>query len=224
MCEAKMIIRSSFFLLGILLGVTSWTLVCVDQKANTREVGATTLRSAEKLATPSSLTGWKRYPIEGVSSFSIVLPNEPQHRAVASSASTEPTHVYLSSDKSGVYGLGYLADLPAAAARSESTGQEFFFDTFIKAFALESQINSPHKIDKIEFQMSAQRKAEISGISGLEQDLTVGHFPGRVRMVRIGKEGFCVVAIWKQSAPPVEAASFFDSVMLVSEQKPGSSQ
>jgi hypothetical protein len=42
------------------------------------------------------------------------------------------------------------------------------------------------------------------------RDFSSEGFRGRMRLVRVGPAAFCLVAIWKQTAPPAELEPFFN--------------
>jgi len=132
------------------------------------------------------------------------------------SGAPEMTRVHVSNTRSGVYGVAYLNDLPAAARLSTESGNEFLFNMFIKPIAVSFQRIAQTNNGSLKPRMLEQRKAIVSGIEGLDQDFSLGAFTERARMLRGGQTGICVVAIWKQDTSSIDqTAAFFDSVKVV---------
>lgn len=178
--------------------------------------------STSPMSEPSAPVGWKKYQLGDTLTFNVILPAEPISGVSAIKDTEQTARTYISKTSSGVYGASYLNDLPLAASRSTVSGDEFFFDTFIKAFATDSQTSLGKDGTSINFKMLGQRGITIGNVEGLEQDFSVGKFLGRARLYRIEQGGLCFVAIWTETSPRVERTMFFDSVRIVGAPNPKS--
>lgn len=212
-------IVSGSFLIALLLGLASWSVACGSRAINTQGTKATP-QQVGAIDDSSAPFGWKRYEFDKPLSFSLILPNEPEQRVSTFSGGTETSHVYISTSRSGVYGLTYIDDLPAVAKRYPESGHEFFFETFVKDFALRLQNSEREENVDIQFKQFKALKetqAVVSGIEGLEWSFLVGPFQGRMQIARVGQAAFCLVAIWKQTASPAEQDAFFNSAKITGE-------
>ena len=211
-------IKFTTLILWLILGFTSLSIACVAQSLSSRKAtDASTPLPAKSVNETSALAGWKRYTFSDASSISLILPSEPERLSYDSGAA-ETTHVYISKNDSGVYGVAYLTDLPAAARSSEESGNEFFFNTFIKPLAMSFQKDIQTKGIDLPHQMLEHRQTQVSGLDGMEQDFSLGTFQGHALLFRDGQAGICVVAIWKQSVPVTDRTAFFNSVKVVNGQ------
>lgn len=207
-------IKSLSFLIGLLLSASSSSIACVSQTLTTQETSATPAQRPARVVGDSTASArWKRYNLDDVPSLNLILPSEPE-RQTASSGTAETTRVYMSRDSSGVYGAAYLDDLPAAASRSEESGKDFLFNTFIKAFAVSFQNLVQVKGNDLQVKMLEQRQVRVSGVEGIEQDFTLDSFNGRARIIRVGDVGVSMVAIWTQNARLSDRIAFFDSARV----------
>jgi len=204
-------IKINLVLVGLLLSLAPINNSCTARTASTQTANAAKSPLAKAQNDPNTSLGWKRYSIDDAPAFSLVLPSEP----VRSSAGA--THTYMSASSAGIYGVAYLVDMTAAARHSEGSGAEFLIDNFLKPFAVNYQ-QAQGAGNDFHIQLLVQRETSISGIKGFEQDFSVGDSQGRARIIRIGQDGFCVVAIWRANAPPSELNTFFDSVKVESTQ------
>jgi hypothetical protein len=209
-------IISGAFLVALLLSIASSSISCRAQTTSSRETSAT-LHQAEGEKDSSTPAGWKRYDFDKPLSFSLILPSEPERRKSAIAGGEETAHVYISKSDSGVYGVTYIDNLRAVASRSEESGNEFFFNMFVKDFAMKLQSVGQQKGDDWQFKVIDDKQITVNGFDGLERNFSIGDFRGRVQLVRAGQAGFCVVAIWEQTAPSAERDAFFKSVKIVSE-------
>lgn len=209
-----MIPKIPSILLGLFLSVALPNLSCSAQTTSTQK-GKTAQSSALPMSESSAPVGWKRYQLGEIPVFSLILPTEPVVGISVNKDTNQSTRTYISKISAGVYGASYLNDLPFAASRATESGNEFFFDTFIKAFVLNGQNSVPESGVNLKFKMIGQRKIAIGNFEGLEQDFSVGKSLGRARLYRIGQRGLCFVAIWTENSPLVERTKFFDSVQIV---------
>lgn len=212
-------IRSSAFLIALLLSLVFFGVACASRSVNTQDAKATSPASSgrDDSALPAA---WKRYNFDQPLAFSLILPGEPEQRAHTIIGGTEKSHVYLSRNSSGVYGLTYIDNLPAVARRAEEDGNEFFFDLFIKEFALKLQPNGQEKSagpESKQFKVTSEKPVVISGFDGLERDFSIGSFQGRAQLARMGEAAFCLIAIWQPTAPLAEQEAFFKSLKVSSE-------
>ena len=188
-------------LIALLLSVASSGLAC----------GARPAGGGEPLT-----AGWKRYDFQKPLAFSLLLPGEPEQRVTPLLDGKAISHVFISAGNSGVYGATYVSDLPAVAMLWESTGAELMYELFIKDFAAkmagEGAEQNASSDSKVRF--TGERPATVSGLEGLEKEFTTRDFRGRMRLVRVGPAGFCIIAIWKQTAPTAETEAFFNSARV----------
>jgi hypothetical protein len=210
---------SGSFLIALLIGLAPWSVACGSRAINTRNAKTTAQRfgGIDDSSAPSE---WKRYEFDKPLAFSLILPNEPEQRVSTLSGGPERSHVYISMSRSGVYGLTYIDDLPAVAKRYPKSGYEFFFETFVKDFALRLQNSGQEKSSDLgfkQFKVIKETQVAVSGIEGLEWNFLVGLFQGRMQMVRVGQAAFCLVAIWKQTASLTEQDAFFNSAKITGE-------
>lgn len=214
-----MITKLSSILLGLFLSTLLPNVACSAQTTITQK-GEAIQNSTSPMSEPSASVGWKRYQLGDTPKFSVTLPNEPISSVSVIKDTEQTARTYISKTSSGVYGASYLNDLPFAASRSTVSGNEFFFDTFIKAFALNIQTSIPKDGTNLKFKMLGWHGITIGNLEGLEQDFSVGKFLGRARLYRIEQGGLCFVAIWTETSPLVERTTFFDSVQIVSALNP----
>ena len=212
--------KTSPLLIGLLLTIASLNVSCASQRASTQGVVATPSpllsKAANNFPTPA---GWERYTLNDRPSLSLILPGEPEYLAHDSGA-TERTRVHVSKNRLGIYGVAYLSDLPAAARTSTESGNEFFFNTFLKPFAMNFANDTETKGASRQPLMMEQRSIAIGDIEGIEQDFALGRLRGRTRLFRVGLVGLCVVAMWKEDAPTADQTAFFDSVRIMSGADP----
>lgn len=209
-------IKSSSFLIGLLFIIASSSVACRAQTINTQEA-STTPRQARGEKDSSAPAGWKRYDFDKPLTFSLILPNEPERQVSTVPDGAETAHVYISKSDSGVYGVTYIDNLPAVASRSVESGNEFFFKMFVKNFAMKLQSAGQQKGDNLQFKVITDQRITVNGLDGLERNFSIGLIQGRARLVRVGQAGFCVVAVWKQTAPSAERDAFFNSVKIAGE-------
>jgi len=207
-------ITSGAFLIALLLSIASSGVACASRKTDTQDAKATP-RPSDRPDDSSAPAGWKRYSFEKPLAFSLMLPGEPEQRTSTFSSQTETSHVFISESNSGVYGATYISDLTAVASKWEESGNKFFYEIFIKDFAAKINNKAGKNIDfESQVKFTSERRVTVGGQEGLERNFSAGDFRGRVQLVRIGQAGFCLVAIWKQSAPPAEQDAFFNSVKI----------
>jgi hypothetical protein len=210
-------IRPGPFFIALLLSLTSSSIACASRNINAQDVKAapqpkSSSSSGDDSSTP---TGWKRYIFDKPLAFSLMLPGEPERRVSTFPGKTETAHVFISESSSGVYGVTYISDLPAVARSWEGAGNELLYDIFIKDFATKIEKkagSSPDFASQVKF--SSERQVTLSDMESLERNFSAGDFRGRMQLVRVGQAGFCVVALWKQAAPPAEQDAFFNSVKI----------
>ncbi len=208
--------KTSLILIGLMLGGVTSSIACAARTASLPDVSGTPASNQVRAIDESSAsTEWKRYYLIDTPSLSLILPSEPE-QTTHDSGAPEMTRIHVSNNKSGVYGVAYLNDLPAAARLSTESGNEFLFNMFIKPIAVSFQRIAQTNNGSLKPRMLEQRKAIVSGIEGLDQDFSLGAFTERARMLRGGQTGICVVAIWKQDTSSIDqTAAFFDSVKVV---------
>ena len=211
-------ITSGAFLITLLLSIASTGIACGSRAINKQEAKATS-RQAGGADDSSVPAGWKRYDFEKPIAFNLSLPSEPEQRVSTIPDQTETSQVFISASSSGVYGAIYISDLPGVARNWTSAGNKMFYEIFLDDFVVKIAGKSGEQnIDfysKLKF--TAERTLMVSGLEGLERDFSVGDFQGRLQLVRVGPAGFCLVAIWKQAAPPAERDDFFKSAKIVSD-------
>ena len=212
-------ITSSAFLLALLLSLASSGVACASRKMDTQDAKATP-RQVGGTDDSSSPVGWKRYDFNEPLAFSMILPNKPEQRVSTFLEETETSHLFISAGNSSVYGVVYISDLPAVASRWESAGNKFFYELFIRDFAVKLESKGGEKSIDFDSQVrfTTDRQVAVGGQEAWERDFAVGDFQGRTQLIRIGQAGFCIVAIWKQSTPLAERDAFFNSVKLAGEE------
>jgi hypothetical protein len=210
---------SGSFLIALLLSLASWSVACGSRAINTWDAKTAPQRFGG-IDDSSAPLGWKRYEFDKPLAFSLILPDEPEKRVSTLYGGPETSHVYISMSRSGVYGLTYIDDLPAVAKRYPESGHEFFFESFVKDFALRLQNSGQEKGSDLgfkQFKVIKETQVAVSGIEGLEWSFLVGPFQGRMQMGRVGQAAFCLVAIWKQAASLSEQDAFFNSAKITGE-------
>jgi hypothetical protein len=210
-------IKRSNYILSLTLVFISLSIACIARSINSQKANEASQLPARSADATSAPAGWKRYSLNDASSVSLILPSEPEHLSY-DSGTAEKTHVYISKNDSGVYGVAYLADLPAAARISEESGNEFFFNIFIKPFAVSFKKAIQSNDNDLPHQMLGHKQARVSGFDGMEQDFSLGTFQGRALLFRVNQAGICVVTIWKQPAAPNDITYFFSSVRVENGQ------
>jgi hypothetical protein len=211
-------ITSGAFLITLLLSLASLSIACASRKIDTQDAKAAPRQTGtDDSSVPA---GWKRYDFKEPLAFSMILPNKPEQRVLTLPVETETSHLFISAGDSGVYGAVYISDLPAVASRWESSGNKFFYELFIRDFAIKLENKGAEKSIDFESQMrfTTDRQVTINGQEALERNFAVGDFQGRTQLRRIGQAGFCIVAIWKQSTPVAERDAFFNSVKIAGEE------
>lgn len=214
-------ITSGAFLIALLLGLASLSVACASRTINTQVAKETpTPLQGGGRDDSTSTAEWKRYDFDKPLAFSISLPSEPERRVSTFPSQTATSHVFISRSNSGVYGAVYISDLPAVARHWESSGNQFFYEIFIKDFAV--KLEGKGEDDNIDFdshvRFTAEWQVTVSGLEGLERDFSIKDSQGRMQLLRVGQASFCVVAIWKQTATLAERDAFFDSVKIVGEE------
>lgn len=212
-------ITSGAFLIALLLSLVSSSVACALRAANAQDAKAATRQDAG-IDDSSLPAGWKRYNFDKPLAFSIILPKEPEQQVSTFSGGTETSHVYISTNGSGAYGLTYINNLPAVANRSTESGHEFFFNTFIKEFIQKLQNNEQEKSVDLqfeEFKITTDKPVVINGVEGLEWNFSGGPFQGRAQLARAGQAGFCLIAVWKQTTSLAEQDAFFKSFKVLGE-------
>jgi hypothetical protein len=125
---------------------------------------------------------------------------------------TATTISYASVTESGVYGVSYLDDLPAAL-RDETAKREFF-GRFVKGFAAGFHTGMKARGMDVTLTMSEQRAAAVAGLAGYEQDFSYGEATGRVRLVFDARSAYAVVAVWNPLSSDSERRAFFESLKV----------
>src|SRR3712207_1575675 len=150
-------------LVALLLGIASSSFAC----------GARGVNKAGADEQPPA--GWKRYDFQKPLAFSLLLPGEPEQRVGPLPGGEEISHAFISADNSGVYGATYISDLTAVAGRWESSGNELFYEIFVKDFAAEMTRGgggqSVESGSGVRF--TADRQVTVSGLEALERDFSI---------------------------------------------------
>lgn len=206
----------SSILIAVLLSIASSSLACASRPISVTDANG----SARSVGGDESLpAGWKRYDFQKPLAFSLLLPGEPEQRITPLLDGAALSHVFISAGNSGVYGATYISDLPAVARLWESTGSKLLYEMFIKDFAVKLAGKGGEQgagfDSKIRF--TTELPVTVSGLKGLEREFSIEDFRGRMRLVSVGPAGFCLVAIWKQTAPPAELDAFFNSVRVAAD-------
>lgn len=212
-------IRSSALLTALLLSLVAAGAACASRSINTQDAQATSPASSGKDGS-SIPAAWKRYDFDKPIALSLILPGTPEERGSTIIGGTEKSHVYLARGGSGVYGLKYIDNLPSVARRAEEDGNEFFYDLFIKEFALKMQSSGQDKSagpGAAQFKVTSEKPVVVSGFEGLERDFSLGSLQGRAQLARMGQAAVCLVAIWEPTAPAAEQEAFFKSFKVSGE-------
>lgn len=166
---------------------------------------------ADKLAP----AGWTRYEIGEPPRFSLILPGEPTatvNRVTVIPGVAATTHNYLSITDSRVYGVSYLAKLPAAL--QDDARKRTFFEGYVQEFARGFQAGMKTRGMTVSLTMLELRTAAVDGLAGYEQDFSYGEATGRVRLVFDPGSAYAVVAIRKGLSSNTESDAFFASLKV----------
>jgi hypothetical protein len=202
-------------LIALLLSSTSSGFACGTRAVNRGDANIPPRQDGSRQDEPTP-AGWKRYDFQKPLVFSVLLPAPPEQRVSPLLEGAATSHVFISAGNSSVYGATYISDLPAVVSRWESSGSELLYEVFIKDYALmlagrggERSADSGSKV-----RFTADRQVTVGSLEGLERDFSLEDFRGRIQLLRVGPAAFCLVAIWKQTAPPTERESFFNSAKI----------
>jgi hypothetical protein len=166
---------------------------------------------ADKLAPE----GWTRYEIGDPARFSLLLPAEPvvqADRVTIIPGVVATARNYLSVTGSGVYGVSYLDELPAALR--DDTRKRTFFVGYVKDFAQGFQAGMKNRGAAVSLTMLEQRPVTFGGMAGYEQDFSYGDVMGRMRLVFDPGSAYAVVAVWKGLSSNNEIDAFFASLKV----------
>lgn len=199
----------------LLLCIASSGVACRSQTISQEDTKATTSR-VRSIDDSSILAGWKRYSFDKPLAVSLILPTEPEQQTSTFHSGTVTKQTYISANDLGLYGLVYISDLPTVAKYWAASGNNLFYEIFIRDFAkkMESREKQKILIQDSMVKFMTERQVTVSNIEGWERSFSIGDFQGRAQLVRVGQAGLCMVAIWKQSAPPKEQDAFFNSVKI----------
>jgi hypothetical protein len=165
----------------------------------------------------SALPGWKRYQFGEPQLFSGVFPVEPQYQSEKFPVfqGSLVTRLYMAPSATGVYGLNYIESPLAAVPGPTDAQTRAFFKSYMDGFIDGFKKGLEQKgFTNMETKSSAERKVQISGLDGFEQDLTIGPFEGRSQVVFIGRKVYAAIALWTQDNPAAERAAFFNSFQI----------
>ena len=220
----KTISKFSLLSLALLCALTAGVAPARAQRAKSSTAAPATADTATQTAAPLPArpvadkldrAGWTRYEIGEPARFSLILPGEPTakvNRVTIIPGVSATTHNYLSITGSGVYGLSYLAKLPAAL--QDDARKRTFFEGYVKEFARGFQAGMKTRGMAVSLTLSEQRTAAVDGLTGYEQDFSYGEATGRVRLVFDPGSAYAVVAIWKGLSSNTEIDAFFESLKV----------
>lgn len=167
----------------------------------------------------STPRGWKRYEIQYCygNVLQIVLPaSPPETKSQSIPVGNYPPatyHMFMSTDESGFYLVGYLEGLPVKISNDRNE-QAAFFAGLWKGFA--AGVSDALKEKGVDWSIAQQPQREmmISGFHGQTQDFTIGKFAGSARAVIGDGHAYVIVTFSHGESLSAESTLFLDSFNL----------
>ena len=180
-------------------------------RADQEEPNRFPFRAVEDKLAP---TGWKLYHFGDPVSFSVFLPKQPQALSKKFSSKNEAgiiSYLYLAPDEHSLYGVSYMADLEASAKPKSEIEKRISLDDFVRGFADTFSAGLRERGVAAQLEIGVQRKVSVSGIEGYEQEMLIGPYSGRARMVFVHRDACIAFALWLKQSPVSNRTAFFDS-------------
>lgn len=157
--------------------------------------------------------GWQIYNLGSKDTFKVAMPKKPEIESEEMKGVDKPIKItYFTSSSDEV--LTIIADIYDLPLNSDSLSEANKLDLFKKVreglvAGMKSELDKNGV--KTEIKFAVQKSVTLKGVSGYEQDLNVGPFKGRTRMLSVKDHIYIFFAMLLDDSQESLMSDFLDS-------------